>query len=480
MPTARIPFGPAQSSGNEALAGAGVVAHNVVLDGAGAVLRRPGIQASSLSVDAVIDSAGVEGIVTTPNQELWAVGAAVNGDRTIYRVTPGGFISVGGSFSPRLNGTGRPVITQTEAIIVATAGAAPQKVDWVDEISDRLGGTPPNSTHIALQSSRLVSNNVDVQSRVNYSGIATGGAVAGHEDWDPGVGTGGLFSAEARADPVVALAENTNELYVWGTTSVQVFVPDGQFVFAAAATREFGLAAAYSVIKRDQQFAWLDHKRRFVVSDGRTYESISGPIQQTLDDMGTVSDCFGYRVHLGPVDALVWTFPSDGRTFVFHRGMWSQWSAWNSTTGWGQFPVTAHYQDPNTGRNLVGDSDGYVSELSMGVEADRGALIRAYIQTGFQGHGTEKRKHCRAVYVTLRRGETTSSVTPHCYVCFRDEPEAPWRKIPVSLGPAGARQPVVALRSLGTYRRRQWLFEFSGSEDLALVSAEEEFELGDT
>ena len=478
MPTGRIPFVDRQRSGLESLAGGSPVAHNVVVDETGAAMRRPGLQVYSGATDSVVDSDGIGAITTTPDGKLWAVGGGAL-KANLYRVTStGARMLTGRSPQLALASGSRPVLAKTEGLIVIAAGSRPQKIVLATEESAKLGGAPPRSTHIAAQSSRLISNNTDVQSRVNYSGIATGGATSGHEDWTAGSGTGGFFSAEARPDPVVAVAENTNELWVWGTTSVQVFVPDPQAVFAAATTREYGLLAPYSVINRDQQFAWFDHRRRFVVSDGRTYEVISTPIQRTLDELTIVTDCFGYRVHLGPVDVLVWTFPTDGRTFVFQSGLWGQWSGWDGN--WTAFPALCHYQDPNTGKNLVGDGDGKISELSLSSETDRGSTIRAYVQTGFLNRDTDKVKHCQAVHIAMRRGETTGDTAPQAWVGFRDAPGASWRRIPVSLGSVGQREPVVTLRSLGTYRRREWYFEFSGSEQLALASATEEYEVGDT
>jgi hypothetical protein len=37
--------------------------------------------------------------------------------------------------------------------------------------------------------------------------------------------------------------------------------------------------------------------------------------------------------------------------------------------------------------------------------------------------------------------------------------------------------PVVALRSLGNYRIRQYKIEYTGSDELQLVSAQEEYEI---
>lgn len=471
MPRAPILFAPNEESGQEPLAGAGRVAHNVVIDARGAVSRRPGLKAYSGALDSVIDADGIKGIVSTPDGKLWAVGGGFP-NANLYRVTAGGTKTLPGD-SPGLEiaSGARAVITQTEALLVMTAGRRPQKVDIDTEDSDKLGGSPPDCTHIATHAGRLLCNNLGIQSQINYSGIATGGATSGHEDWATGLGTGGFFSAEARPDPVVALAENTNEVFVWGTTSMQVFVSDPQFVYSPGSTREYGLIAPYSVINRDQAFAWLDHKRRFVISDGRTVQVISKQIQHTLDKMTKVDDCFGYRVHLGWVDALVWTFPTDGRTYVYAGGLWSQWGS-----NPGVFRVTAHHQRPDTGENVVGDSNGYLSLLDLDTSTDRGDAIVADVSTGFENRDTDSRKQCRNVYLSFQRGEATET-EPEAHLYYRDHPGEWLGPIRVGLGVSSDDEIVVPLGPLGVYRRREWRLVFAGSENFRLIRAVEDYEV---
>jgi hypothetical protein len=332
---------------------------------------------------------------------------------------------------------------------------------------------------VAAIAQRLVANDLTLDpGTVRYSDIA-GGTVtyAGHEVWTDGVGDAGAVTAEGRPDPVLAIAENTNELFAFGSTSVQIFAPDPQDVFATVSAREYGLGASNSVVKSDTLIFWLDEKRRFVLGDGRSFEVISDAIKGALDAMGTVDDCFGYRVVLGPVDAVVWTFPSEGRTFVFQKGSgWGQWQSWKGNA-WAQFLVTAHLLRFGDARNIVGLDSGRVSELSFEAETDLGHPINAHVTTGYLDHGTDGRKHCEAVLLALRRGETTSSTEPQAWLRYRDRP-GPWQgSIPVRLGRSGDTEIVVRLGSFGTYRRRQWQFEFSGPESLVLLGATEEFTL---
>jgi hypothetical protein len=77
----------------------------------------------------------------------------------------------------------------------------------------------------------------------------------------------------------------------------------------------------------------------------------------------------------------------------------------------------------------------------------------------------------------LRRGVVQSGPEPTAILSWRDDEDEWSPGIEVGLGDPGDRNPVVLLRSLGTYRRRQWRIDFDGDSEFALASANEEFEV---
>lgn len=484
MAQARIPFVPNQESGLERLAGGMPAAMNVVLDAKGAVRRRPGIATSSLAPSSVIDSGGLVGLYSTVGGKLFAVGGSTE-PRSIYRLSAtDSFELSGGGGATDLQGTGRPVFAETDALLVIAGGSVPQKIVLADDSSDRLAGGPPSSSHVIANSSRLSMNHVadDFPGRISYSSTAFASDVyTGHEQWGVGNGTAGFYTAESRPDPVVALHENTNEVFAFGTRTLQVFSPDSQVVYAPLPAREYGIGAAYSVVRVDHSFAWIDHRRRIVVSDGRSVQVLSQGIQQDLDDMSSVSDAFGYRVHHGHLDLLVWTFPTDGRTYVYQAGGgWSQWSGWDSgSNNWKRFVVNCHYQRPVGAQNLVGTTDGKVGELKQSASDDLGDTIVSRVTTGFLDRGTDRRKHCVSVRLVLERGQTSNTSEGMLLLRYRDDMGDWVGPMEVGLGTSGDFEAVVEMRGLGVYRRREWRFDFSGSDDLVLASATEEFEVLD-
>lgn len=477
MPIQAIPFAPNQQSGIDVLNAGVALAVNVIIDKAGTVRRRPGIAAYSVAGSGVVDADGVRGLYATVAGAVYAVGGG-SPTRAVYRLLAGTSTSLSPSVSGALLGAARPVFAETEAMLVIAGGGAVQRVMLDSDTCERLPGSPPIASHVIANASRLLLNNTVIdKSVVSYSEPAAGSSSAGHEVWTGG--DAGFFSGEARPDPVLALGENTNEVYLFGTTNVQVFIPDDSSVYSPVSAREYGCIAPYSVVKVDHSFAWLDHRRRIVLSDGREFQVLSEAIQQTLNDMEEVSDAFGYRIVHGPLDAVVWVFPTDGRTLVWAGGGWSEWASFDAASSSFQaFLATAHAANPATGDNLVGLEDGRVGLLSMASQTDLGAPIVARVETGYLNRGADFIKHSKCVRLVIRRGTVAIDADePVGQLSWRDD-EGPWSPaIPIGGGVAGDTMFTVQVRSLGTYRRRQWRFEFGEDSDCVLAGATEEFDL---
>lgn len=487
MPTEAIPFANRQASSVEAIGGASPIAMNVVTDPLGTVWRRPGIATYSGAPSSVVDANGIAGIYSSIKGSLFAVGAA-GAERPIYNVTSSGAAAFGGG-APGfgLRGTSRPVFAESDMIVTVAGGDAIEKIVVFgagSPFTARLGGTPPNATHVVANASRLLANDATVdRSAVRFSATAGGlTSFAGLEVWNyGGFGTSGYFSAEVRPDPVVALVDTLNEVFVFGQSSLQVFVPDPQVTYSPVAASDIGLTAAYSVVRVDDMLYWLDHQKRFVRGNGRSYEPISDPIQLDLDAMTSFSDCYGFRVVEGWLDGILWIFPTDGRSFFFQlNGGWGQWASWSDTAAnWVPFIVSAQTRLSGQSHGIVGTTTGKIGVLDLPTTTDLGSRIKARIETGYLNHKTDAWKHCRAVRFALKRGQGSSStVGPQAYFGYRDQPGIWSAPIPIDLGISGDTAIILTVRGLGTYQRRQWYFEFAGTDDIKLVSATEEYDVG--
>lgn len=478
MPEQAIPFGNREGSGLPEEAGASPVALNVLTDQLGAVHRRPGLRARTGVISTAFAPSAVSGIWVTNSGDIYAVDEG-GATRNIYRVSASA-INLSTVGPEKLTGTARPVFAETEAILAIAGGEQMQKVVFASGTSSRLEDTaspsnPPRATHVVANQSRLLANDADNPNLLRFSDLASGTSYTGHEYWlMAGIGTSGFVAADARPDPILAIWDNLNEIFVFQPRTLQVYAPDAFAVYALASTRQIGCGAAYSVIPLEQAFAWLDEQRRFIQSDGRSVQVLSEPIAQTLRNLTRTDDCFGYRFNEGFADVLVWTFPTDGLTFAYQQGVgWNRWAGWSGN--WTPFSVTSH--QVNTDGNLVGLSDGRIGELSNQVSTDYGEPIRAYTETGFINHGTDMNKLCKSVRLSLRRGRTSGSGTPKGRLVWRDRPDVEAGSIPVDLGSGGDTEPVIPFYSLGVYRSRQWSFEFTGTEELILVAAKEEFQV---
>lgn len=527
MATELIPFGNLEEGGYDELAGGSPRAFNVLVDARATMRRRPGIVACDGVYSGTINAGGIYGVHVTNAGQVFAVGPRTGtfNQAPIYAVSATAAVEISHTLNTKLYGAGRPVFTETEMLLCVCAGNEIKRITHTDPAFpiDVLGmpaainmnpsgapnvmfvsgvsfasvaqlpasplaaagmqALPPFSTHTCINSSRLLANDSLIdKTKVRYSDPNTGTTdFSGHDTWTPGANTSGFFTAEANPDPVVALFENTNELFAFGSRSLQVFGPDPQLVFSTSSAIELGCGAPYSVVKRNQGFWWLDSKRRFVFSDGRAFdESIGNPVRPAVEGFATVSDCYGFSVIEGTVDTIVWVCPSAGRSFCYQPGVgWGEWAGWDDQrNNWTTLPITAHHQSSVDAVNLVGTADGRIGKLTRTASTDFGTRIRAYVETGFLDRGTSAKKRTREVRLTMRRGQTTgsSATGPLAYLSYRDSLGGWSSPLTVRLGTGSEFGTVIPFRNVGgPYRTRQWRFEFDGDDELVLVKVEEDF-----
>lgn len=470
---APIPFGNKQATGQEELAGAGQECFNLILESSGALRRRPGLVTAALSADL---SDGIDSIYADVDGGVWAISSGVISKLGAVPMT----ISTSGS--TMLKGLNRPVWAETEALLVVAAGDVPQCIEKSSLVSRRLGGDPPKMTHIVAANGRLIGNALNPNqaysaeftdlSKIFWSDPAAGlQDYSGHETWAEAAPPN-FLSAETRPDPVRAVAANMSELFVFGASTIQVVMPDPSFVYVPVSTIGIGLLEPSSLVSVEEAFAFIDDSRRIVLSSGREVQVLSGDIQNQLDDID-ITGAFGYRVREGWIDALVWTFPKDGRTFCYQLGNgWCQWSF----DALGAFPVTAHAY--LNGSNVVGLKDGVIRELSRQSNVDvvggESKPILARATTGFIDRGTHRRKKTYSVKLTFRPGafDLTES-NARGTLSWRDE-VGDWESVVFDLRDG----PVLDFRSIGqAYRIRQWRIEYEGDAEFVLAAANEEFEV---
>jgi hypothetical protein len=360
-----------------------------------------------------------------------------------------------------------------------------------------VGGPPPSADFVCAIAQRLVAQYSGTSGQIRWSG-----PLEDYENWDMSTGGAGFVQAAAKPDPIVAMLDNTNEVFCFGTETLQVFAPAALNIdvndptnlldFAPSRTMNIGTVSPYAVVAVDDMFAMLDRQRRFIFTDARTYTDISRPVAKLLRDLKSISDAWGFRMRFGRFDCIVWFFPTDGfgLTYDTQTQNWSEWreQATAGSVGLGIVSdvapsITCAYNWSEKGALLVGMSDGRILKLDddSSVDSD-GTAIRVEVVSGFNDHGSTAQKHCHTLMLTFKRtfaalpaGAGGLSASGHVRISKRDNQGA-W-KIVKDQELSYDTAPAIQIRSLGVYRTRQWKVEYSGEDELQLVSAQEEYEI---
>ena len=146
---------------------------------------------------------------------------------------------------------------------------------------------------------------------------------------------------DANPDLLISLMVNRNEIWMFGTTSTEVWYYSGDVDFPLAriqgAFNEIGCAAPYSPAKLDNTVFWLGSDPRGnamvykAVGYGAQRVSTHG-IEKVLQSYTYVGDAIGYSYQQEGHTFYVLTFPSANATWVFdaatnewhERGSWKQ------------------------------------------------------------------------------------------------------------------------------------------------------------
>src|SRR4051812_11690676 len=442
---------------------------NSMTDLGGTRKARPGISAWSGFPTVIPNEFAVEAMCVYGTQLIY-----ITSDRRFWSCDGAGAVTAlsDGTTATSLLGTSRPQMLSLRTKVVAVGGDAPQATDGTT-VSYLLAGTPPDANTIAGIATRIVLGVNDSSGRFRWSDQGD----SGHSTWDP------LNYAEAEASPddLQRVDTNTNELFAFGTQTLQVYSPDASVDFASGRALNIGLIAPYSVVNVDDQFAFLDRERRFVLTDGRSFSDetsvLSKPIEASLRNLSTVDDCWGFRMRTDRWDAVVWFFPTDGKGYLWNRRNrgWSEWRAWG-TNGYTAPNITSALFWPENNVFLVGLSTGQIAKLDAAAYTDLGDTIKVELVSGFVDRGTNNRKKSTCATFVFKRGQTAQTGTaPVVAISWRDDTGPYCAPVMRTLGLAGDYDPVVDIRSSGVYRQRQWRVEYTSDAEFTFVGAKEEF-----
>jgi hypothetical protein len=186
-------------------------------------------------------------------------------------------------------------------------------------------------------------------------------------------------------DGIVAIAANFQQIWAFGTNSIEVwyYIGGTSFPFARVegAFNELGCAAPYSIAKMDNGLFWLGRDRRGqgIVYRANGYlgqristHAVEWQIQQYTD----MSDAIGYTYQQDGHSFYVLIFPTADTTWVYDLAT----QAWHERAGWVNGSFTRHRSNCQMAFNnkiVVGDyEDGKIYAFDLDDYSDNNQIQR--------------------------------------------------------------------------------------------------------
>lgn len=297
-------------------------------------------------------------------------------------------------------------------------------------------------------------------------------------------------SAEGYPDNVVALIVDHLEIFLFGTTSVEVWydagTPDFPMARIQGAFMEVGCEAAYSVAKLDNSVFFLgsDARGRGIIYrvNGYTPARIStNAIEFAIQSYGNITDAIGYTYQQDGHPFYVLVFPSAGTTWVYDVST----QLWHERAGFSDGQFTRHRSNCQMSFNdeiVVGDyQDGRVYAFDLDVFADDGQIQR-WLRSWRAlptGQNNLKRSAQHSLQLDCQTGvglNTGQGSDPQVMLRWSDDAGHTWSNEHwKSMGAIGAYGYRTIWRRLGmTEKIRDRVYEVSGTDPvkIAIMGAE--------
>ncbi len=366
-----------------------------------------------------------------------------------------------------------PVFAESPSFLYIAGGGAIQKWTGVG-LTARLGGTSPPTSFIVNIGQRLVAIDLTHPGRFLYSDLGEGN--------DATWGALNFQTAESRPDGLVAIHENTAEMALFGTSSLEIhgLSTDPLIPFQRINTLNLGLLAPYSVVRVDADYYLLDDKRRIIKTDGRSYGNIAEAIQRDLLSLGTVSDCYGYRERTNRNDCLVFVFPTAGRTWAYDMGSkkWAERGIYDGVSANGPYAVIASVYWPALNLSVCARTGTLgLSQVSTDVRSDYGSTLLAELITGWTDGGTANRKRSARLRVAMRRGTATLGAAGGQLEVAVQNDGLGWSGFkPIDVGQPSDQQQSKDVRLGGVFRRRRYWLRYAGTDEVSIAGLYDDLE----
>ncbi len=170
-------------------------------------------------------------------------------------------------------------------------------------------------------------------------------------------------TVDGSPDALVSMIVDHNEIWLFGTQSVEVWYyngdPDFPFARIQGAFNEIGCAAAYSVAKLDNGLFWLgaDARGQGIVYRSNGYNGVrisTHAIEYAIAQYDVISDAIAYTYQQEGHSFYVLTFPTANATWVYDVAT----QAWHERASWENSHFNRHRSNCQmafNGEIIVGD-----------------------------------------------------------------------------------------------------------------------------
>jgi hypothetical protein len=329
---------------------------------------------------------------------------------------------------------------------------------------------PILATQVAYLNLKFIANNPET----NQFLFTDVNPDSGFQEFDYWSSADNPLTAESRGDDLAVIEQYLQELNIWGTQSLEIWVDDGvtPLISIPQGASEAGIEAPYSVKQvSDKIFALvvIDGIRHVVRMDGRTPTIISEPIAQVIASYGTVSDAIGQSITVNGISIYLLQFPSAGKTWAYDlkSDSWVPWGTWNEKDGIMEQFIGQHSCFVKTWNKhlIMSRVDGRIFELDFGTNTDGDAPTKSYRRTIWEEHGRASRKRSDRLKLKVKTGSTINGAL---YLRWADDGSEEWSNyMEIELGPIGKRDFIIDLPQMGMYESRR--YEISITDDAELV-----------
>jgi hypothetical protein len=297
-------------------------------------------------------------------------------------------------------------------------------------------------------------------------------------------------SAEGNPDNIVALLVDHREVWLFGTTSIEVWYNAGLADFPLAriegAFMETGCLAPYSVAKLDNTVFWLgsDARGNGIVYRNQGYNAqrvSTHAVEWQLQQYSNLSDAIAYTYQQDGHAFYVLSFPGANQTWCFDVST----GLWHERAGWDGVNFTRHRSQCQVNfdnKIIVGDWQGpklYVMDTDVyDDDGDVQRWLRSWRALP-TGQNTLKRTAHHALQLDCESGVGLNSgqgSDPRVMLRWSDDGGHTWSNEHwANMGKLGEYGKRVIWRRLGmTTKLRDRVYEISGSDPvkIAIMGAE--------